>query len=282
MTSINTKSPGVVTPQVREVGKEQLRYHFSIDDIFESLIEVTDRNIPLFEHPYFALLKDLHNKYGTHVSLYVFFQREMQGRLRTLSEVRDLKNELEQAGNWIHFGPHALDFDTRPYNQSPEDQVKVFDATYKEIDRFAGKNTYAELVRLHFYSESYELADYFKSHGVMSLLSTDREAGSHRMPQQIKDGLLGVGEASYEGAHFIRTQFRVEFFVQDGLDERAIEILFRESFKKFGYVTLYTHEYELVRKEVLEKLELSLKVLHSLSNAEASQPNLPEYFKKSV
>ena len=36
-------------------------YHFSVDDVFESLIEITDKGIEVFEHPFFSFLKELHD-----------------------------------------------------------------------------------------------------------------------------------------------------------------------------------------------------------------------------
>ena len=130
-------------------------FHFSIDDVFDSLIEVTDKNIPLFEHPYFSLLKEMHDTYGVIVGLHLFFQKKINGKLRSLCDVRDLKKEIADAGGWIYFGPHALDYENAPYAQSVDEQVAVFSRTYDEIDRFAGKNSYAKWIRLHFYSESY-------------------------------------------------------------------------------------------------------------------------------
>ena len=68
-------------------------YHFSIDDVFDSLIEVTVKNIPLFKHPFFSLMKEVHDKYGTQVDLELFWEREIDGTLYTLADVRDLKEE---------------------------------------------------------------------------------------------------------------------------------------------------------------------------------------------
>lgn len=240
-------------------------FHFSIDDVFDSLIEVTDKNIPLFKHPYFSLLKEMHDRYGVTVGLHLFFQKEIDGKLRNLCDVRDLKKEILDAGGWIYFGPHALDHETAPYNQSKDEQIAVFNRTYDEIDRFAGKNSYARWVRLHYYSESYELADYFTKRGVTALFSTDRSVGSHRMPQNIKDRLNNIGRASHKGMDFIRTQFRVEFFADDNLNKQAIENLFKESLVKYGYIILYTHEYEFVRREVCEALKMSFEALDRLS-----------------
>ena len=251
-----------------EVAKEGITtpwFHFSIDDVFDSLIEITDKNIPLFEHPYFVMLKKMHDKYGISVGLHLFFEKEIDGKLRSLMDVRDLKKEIKDDGGWIYFAPHALNFETAPYNQSKDEQIKTFDLTYKEIDRFAGRDSYAKWIRLHYYSESYELADYFASKGVNALFSTDKPAGSHRMPQNIKDSLNNEGHATYEGMNFIRTHFRIENFANVNLDELGIKNLIKESFDKYGYIIIYAHEYEFERKEVCQAVETSFKVLNDLS-----------------
>ncbi len=254
-----------ISIQLKDGAMEAPWYHFSIDDIFECLIEVTDRNIPLFQHPVFSFLKELHTKYGVHIGLHVFLQREIDGKLRSLKEVRDLQDEIKSEGSFLHFGPHALDFPTMPFSQSKEEQIETFDEIYKEIDRIAGKESYSRWVRLHFYSEMYELADYFKEKGVEALFSTDRPVGSHRMPDEIKQQLIQKGSATYEGMNFIRTQFRVEFFTSDRLDISAIENNFKNSIDQYGYVIFYTHEYEIIRSEVRQSLRLSLEALSKLS-----------------
>lgn len=239
-------------------------YHFSIDDVFVSLIEVTDKNIPLFEHPLFKLLKDMHDLYGTSVGLYLFYEKEMQGITRTLEEVRDLSVELEEA-EWIHFGPHALNYETHPYTQVPDDQIVVFNAIYKQIDRFAGAHTYAKWVRLHFYSESYELVDYFTQKNVEVLFSTDRASGSHRMPEHIKNTLLTNGFATHEGMNFIRTHFRIEFFVDENRTEYELKELFQGSVSRYGHVIIYSHEVEFVDKKARSMFRLVCEVLHKMS-----------------
>ncbi len=247
-------------------------YHFSIDDMFDVLIEVTDKNMPLFQHPLMALLKEMHDRYGMHVDLELFYQKEIDGFVRTLKEVRSLREELLAAGDWIHFGPHALDYQTAPFEQSPEDQKKVFDDIYREIDRFAGSDMHGQWVRLHFYSESFELGEYFRGHGVTALLSTDRAAGSHRMSDEVKKLLPEQGCAQFQGTNFIRTQFRVEEFTNTRLTEEAIEKLFKDAIERFGYIIIYSHEYEYARAEVRAMMRRTMAMLHKLNIPSIKNP----------
>jgi len=245
---------------------ENAFYHFSIDDSLNALIEVTDRKIPLIKHPYFRYLHELHKKYKINFSLYLFYKSQQKGKWRDLTQVRNIRKEIvdEKGDMWLKFGPHALDTDTPPYVQSSPDQKKSFELIYTEIDRFAGKKAHARFVRLHYYSESYELVEYFRSKGVEALFSTDRDAGSYRMPPETSERLKNTGHSAYKKMHFIRTQFRVEFFKDQKLKKEDIKLLFQKSLKQYGYVIFYTHEYELVKSDVRKLLDQSLESLEEL------------------
>ncbi len=255
--------------QLREAGP---RFHFSIDDVFDSLIEATDRDIPLFEHPYFAMLLRLHKARKVTVGLHLFYEKHIGGKLRNLSEVRDLRGELAEHGNWLFFGPHALNFETPPYSQSPACQITAFEKIYNEIDRFAGSDCYCQWVRLHYYSESFELAEYFAKKGVSALFATDRPALSHRMTPEVRQALANDGLAIYEGMAFLRTHFRVEFFANDRVGKDEMKALMSAALEKHGIVVVYTHEYEFARREVCASLAMAFDALHELGIAPVARP----------
>jgi hypothetical protein len=255
--------------QLREVRPQ---FHFSIDDVFDSLIETTDRDIPLFEHPYFAMLLRLHKLHKVTVGLHLFYEKYIGDNLRNLSEVRDFRDELAEYGNWLFFGPHALNFDTPPYIQSPESQATAFEKIYREIDRFAGSERYCQWVRLHYYSESFELAEYFAKKGVTALFTTDRAALSHRMTPEVKQALDQDGVAVYQGMVFLRTHFRVEFFANDSVGKAEVKALMSEALEKHGLVVLYTHEYEFARREVCDSLAMVFDALDELGIGPVSRP----------
>lgn len=225
-------------------------YHFSVDDVIKALIEVSDRKIPLFEHQFFGFLKELHDKYGTNVDLYLFYEVEINGETRTLRDVPlDLKKTFDK-NPWIRFGPHALNDATKPHTQTPDKQMEIFNLIYKEIDRFAGEDKRSTLVRLHYFSESYELADYFKKNGVEALFTTDKDALSYRMPEEVKESLRETGVAEYNGIGFIRTNFRAENFANDNVKISDVTKIVDGLIKKQDFVSILTHEYELSREEV--------------------------------
>jgi hypothetical protein len=226
-------------------------YHFSVDDVFESFLEVSDSQIALFDHPFFQFLKDVHDEFNATISLYLFYQKEICGFLRTLAEVSDANKCVLGANPWLQLGPHALDYDTPPYAQNPAEQIEVFNATYAEIERFAGNDGMSKWVRLHYFSESYELAEYFRMKGVTALLSTDKEAISYRMPAAARKQLRDEGAVNYEGMTFVRTHFRVEMLVRDREPSpHEVQNTIESFLTRLGYAVVMTHEYELARPEV--------------------------------
>lgn len=238
-------------------------YHFSVDDCFQSLIEVSDKNIPLFDHPFFKFLKELHDIYGTNIDLYLFYEVTTSGATRTLKDVSSGLKKYFEENPWIRFGPHALNDATRPHTQTPEEQTKTFDLIYQEIDRFAGRDKRSALVRLHYFSESVELAGYFKKNGVEAIFTTDKDAISYRLPEEIKKILEERGIAEYNGINFIRTNFRAEDFVDDNIKIPDLAKTISALVEKQGFVSILTHEYELLRDEVKEA---SMDFIHYASS----------------
>ncbi len=228
--------------------KNKIYIHFSVDDVFNSLIEVTDKNIPLKKHWFFSQIYNLWINYKIRTGLYLFYKGKVNGKIRYLSEVKNLKNELKE--KWIYFGPHALDFNSPPHKFSVKHQKMQIQNIYHQIDRFAGSKNLTRKVRLHEYSECYELANLFKKYNVNTLFTTDKDVGAHRLPLINKKELINKGNTNYKNMNFIRTDFRVEN-LKKNLKLNQIE--FSQFFKKRKSITIYSHEYEM-KKEKIRKL----------------------------
>ncbi|MDO8638406.1 MAG: hypothetical protein Q7R43_02435 [Candidatus Daviesbacteria bacterium] len=246
-------------------------YHFSIDDVFDSLIEVSDKKIPLFDQLFFKFLKKIHEEFYVNIGLYLFYQKKIKGRLRTLKEVSNLKTQLEKI-DWLFFAPHALEYEIPPYAQSIDEQINTFEKIYTEIDRFAGKSFHTKYIRLQYYSESFELVEYFKTKEVEALFTTDREIGSHRMPTEIGFKLIEKGYIKYKGMDFIRTQFRVEFFAKEEISEEEVLIRMKNAFNKYGFIVFYTHEVDIMNEKGRKMSKLMFKATKKLNLVSIKKP----------
>ena len=94
--------------------KKKINLHFSVDDVFKSLIEISDKNIKLQKHWFFSQFYNLWKKYKLKTGLYIFYEGEVDGRLRNLKEVRNITKELK--GNWIYLVRMRITFQAHHIN----------------------------------------------------------------------------------------------------------------------------------------------------------------------
>ena len=134
--------------------------------MYSRLSDATENHSTLFEQPLFNFLSLMHRTYGVHVDLYLFNRATVNGRMAALCDVAErFRGEFQEA-QWLRLGPHALEYHVPPHRQAPAEQIETFDETYREIERFAGPGKTTGFVRLHFFSETYEVASYLLRMGV--------------------------------------------------------------------------------------------------------------------
>ncbi len=225
---------------------EYPRYHFSVDDVFESLIEVSDSEQPLLDHPLFAFLDELHQRYGLTTDLYVFWRQTINGHERTLRDVSlHLASELRNIP-WLRFGPHGLDYDNPPYEQSMDEQRRTFDAIYEQIDRFAGPEKRSRWIRLHYFSESFELGSYWQINGVSTLLLTDQPAVSYHLQASARQQLAEHGVFEHRGIELRRSHERLEFLAARDLDDSTLHASLNAHVDRHGSLVVFSHEQDLL------------------------------------
>lgn len=244
-------------------------YHFSVDDVLAALIDATDRSLPLFEQPFFAFLQQLHRDFGTRMDLYLFERSVIGGRERSLAEVSDRFRRELAAAEWLRFGPHAREPSLAPYQQSQPEQVATFASIYAQIDRFAGPEKRSRWVRLHYFSEAYGAADFLRQAGVESLLLTDKDAVAYQLPEPQRAQLGVEGRIHHAGLQLARSHGRVENLVGEQMSPERWRAALDQPLRRHGYLSLFTHEYELDREEVRARTRDCLEHLHRQGIASA-------------
>ena len=229
-------------------------YHFSIDDLAKTLIEASDTGRGLFAHPFFSFLEQIHDEFGTRMDLYLFERTDMAGRVRSLAEVSEALREDFASADWIRLGPHAKDYGTAPYAQTPEEQIAAFCSIFREIDRFAGVERRSKWVRLHYFSEAYEAAPYLKSAGVQALLLTDKEVAAYRLEETARLELRDKGTIAHLGLDLARSHLRVEDLIGPEWTWPKVQAALEAPLQRYGYLSLFTHECELDRQEVRTRM----------------------------
>lgn len=224
--------------------------HFSIDDVLPSLLEASDSGRPS-DHWFFGFLDEIHRLIGIEVNLYLFEAVASGINRRTLADVGEAVSAWIRKRPWLLLGPHALDDATPPYAQTLPQQLATMERIYREIDRIAGPDQYSRWVRLHHFSETYELASLFREHGVQALLTTDKAAVCYRLPEEARLTLAGRGSVEYQGLRFIRSDIRIEAVAAQFLGGLSWKDALRLA-PALRPPVVFTHEYALSNPEIRE------------------------------
>ena len=122
---------------------------FTVDDNIRFLKELTETpRGSLFDHPYLAMYRRLHDAYGIAVQLNLFYELEDFD----LSHMTDrYRTEWEQNASWLRLSFHSRMENKRPYEQADYSTVlKDCRAVQSEILRFAGDDSLAKTTTVHY------------------------------------------------------------------------------------------------------------------------------------
>lgn len=132
----------------RRQGLAGRKCSYFCDDAIWALRDVTrQRPTSAFDHPFFSVLKECHDKYGLKMQINLFYRTDFFYGMDefTLADVTDVyKAEFAANADWLKFGFHSLqEFPDYPWiNASYADVKKLFGMIHDEIVRFAGEDSF--------------------------------------------------------------------------------------------------------------------------------------------
>lgn len=154
-------------------------FSFTVDDNIRFFKELTDtRPGSIFEHPYLAVYKRLHEKYGIKIQLNLFYEL---GDFN-LSHMTDAyRDEWRANSEWLKMSFHSRLENVNPYVNSGYDEV-FFDSenVHKQILRFAGASSLAKTTTVHYCQATNEGLLALRDNGVSGLLGL---YGRHESPR---------------------------------------------------------------------------------------------------
>ncbi len=149
---------------------EQIRFFFTVDDNIWVLGDLT-RGQPksLFAHPYLALYRRMHEKYGLKVQLNLFYE---DGGFNLSMMTDRYRDEWAANADWLKLSFHSrADEPPKPYELSGYDEVYGDCAdVHREILRFAGQDSLAKTTTIHYVRTTNEGVQALKDNGVEGLL----------------------------------------------------------------------------------------------------------------
>ena len=189
------------------------RFVFTIDDnikFFRALTEQPYKS--LFEHPYLALLKRIHEQWCVKVQLNCFWG-DMDGF--DLSKMSNrYQKEWEENASWLKLSFHSkTEFPIEPYKDS--DGADIYEdcvAVHREIVRFAGANSLAKTTTVHFCVASGACVKALQGCNVQGLLGL---YGTADAPQNSYDCRLDESERIRQG----------ELVEKDGVVHAGIDVI---------------------------------------------------------
>ena len=127
------------------------RYRLSLDDNIWFLKDISDNASQyksIFENSYLALLKEVHEKYGTKIHINIYYQTEGFNLSQMTTKFR---SEWRENTGWLRLSFHALQNDPDvPYINAGYQQVKTdCDMVKEQIRRFAGDELMGPVTTLH-------------------------------------------------------------------------------------------------------------------------------------
>lgn len=222
------------------------RFHFSVDDVFGAVMQLSDWDLCIRDQPMLGFLDALARDTGATCDLYVFSRATLpDGRVRRLAEVTARAAAVLAGAAAFRWGPHARDYTTAPHAQTLPEAEATFVALAADIARIAPPNRRADWVRLHYFSELWELAPLWRAQGISALMTTDRPAVAWRLPEGPRAALAATGRTEHGGIGFVASHLRLEHFAADAADPARFRDRMEAALDRHGFVTVFTHEVDL-------------------------------------
>lgn len=142
---------------------------FTVDDNIRFLRELTEHpRDSLFDHPYPAMYRRFHEKYGLKVQLNLFYRDESFDLSQMTDRYRD---EWAHNADWLKLSFHSDYENVKPYEFSSYDEVyRDCRAVHREIVRFASPAALAETTTIHYCLTTPEGLDALRDNGLRGLL----------------------------------------------------------------------------------------------------------------
>jgi len=239
-------------------------FTFTVDDnirVFRELTEAPRES--LFDHPYLALYKRLHEEYALKIQLNLFYE---DGHF-TLSDMTDrYKGEFHENADWLKLSFHSRKENVKPYQNA--DYREVFDdcdAVQREILRFAGEGSLAKTTTVHYCLATNEGLIALKDHGVIGLFglfgSEEAPRSSYQCKAEeaktVREGtILYKNGIAYAALDLIVNQIPLEKIAEalaSYLSRERIEIMIHEQY--------FYPDYKNYQADFQEKLDSIFQIL---------------------
>ena len=230
-------------------------FTFTVDDNIRFLKELSHELAEsIFCHPYMALYKKLHEKYGVKIQLNLFYRCDGF----TLSDMTDrYKDEWEENSDWLKLSFHSDFENVTPYKDSGYSEV--FDhcqAVHREILRFAGEKSLGKTTTIHYCSTTRDGILALRDCGIKGLLGLydDGRISYSLTPEDCLE--IGLGKClERDGIHHLPIDIVLNSFGIPVILEKLEKLLSRDTIELMIHEQFFYPDYRFYQPHFEEKLD---------------------------
>ena len=237
---------------------------FTVDDNIRFFADLTNGQYEsVFAHPYLAVYKKLHEKFGLKVQLNLFLK---DGNFDLTKMTDRYLKEWQENANWLKMSFHSEYENERPYEFSEYDEVFAHaNAVNNEIIRFAGEKTLAKTTTVHYCVATNEGLLALKNNGVKGLLGLFGTSEKPRLSygvsetaaNEIREGkLVEVDGITYGGIDIVLNNFSITEILEKLETLKDRETVFVMIHEQYFYP-----DYHHYQPEFFDKLSKTFETL---------------------
>ena len=232
-------------------------FTFTVDDNIRFLREMTEApRESLFDHPYPALYKRLHDTYGLKIQLNLFYRDETF----TLADMTNrYRAEWEACADWLKLSFHSERENKSPYENADYETVyRDISRVQSEILRFAGEGSLAKTTTVHYCLAPAEGLRALGDAGVIGLLglygTPDKPRSSYQNSAKTT-AALREGKIVFEnGIAYAAIDCIVNQFAKNELKEALSPLLGRDRIGIMIHEQYFYPDYHRYQADFAEKL----------------------------
>lgn len=237
---------------------------FTVDDNIRLFKEICKRGYAsVFEHPYLAMYKRLHETLGIKVQLNLFY--ECEGFF--LNDMTDrYKAEFENNADWLKMSFHSRLENVKPYKDSC--YGKVFDDCSRvnhEILRFAGEKALAKTTTIHYCAATADgLRAIFDNgyRGLLGLYGTEAEPRSSYVSTETECDRIRRGESVISrGIAYAGIDVILNLYEKAEILERLNKLIDRDIIKIMIHEQYFYEDYERYIPDFEDRIEAAFRLL---------------------
>jgi hypothetical protein len=238
---------------------------FTVDDNIRCLKEITESGCEsIFDHPYLAMYRRLHEQFDLKVQLNLFYRC---GGF-DLSMMSDkYRAEWEQNADWLKLSFHSELENVKPYEFSGYDEVYAdCRRVHEQILRFASEASLAKTTTIHFCEATEEGLKALKDNGVRGLLGLYGTPEKPRYSYGIRDGeqvekLRGGEILKLDGICHGSIDIILNLFSKSQILEQLRELLSREHIRVMIHEQYFYPDYPRYQPDFEEKIGAAFRFL---------------------